>query len=168
MNRKGFTLIELLAVIVILAVIMTIAVPNVISTLDRNKKDSYIGDAKKFLSQAKYQISSKINKPAVGEIVKIKLSCVDNEDIDQDPEGNPYDEENSFVVIIRENDELVYYVNLIGKGSNDKNRGIRLTKKSNLDSDDRMKLIEKNITVPTDAEIRTITGVTGGIRTCSN
>ena len=29
MNKKGFTLIEILAVIIILGVIMTIAVPNV-------------------------------------------------------------------------------------------------------------------------------------------
>lgn len=37
MNRKGFTLIELLAVLVILAVIMTIAIPSVTSSIERSK-----------------------------------------------------------------------------------------------------------------------------------
>ena len=41
-NQKGFTLIELLAVIIILAVIMTVAIPNIVGTLDKNKKDSFI------------------------------------------------------------------------------------------------------------------------------
>lgn len=37
MNRKGFTLIELLAVLVILAVIMTIAIPSVTSSIERSR-----------------------------------------------------------------------------------------------------------------------------------
>ena len=34
MNKKGFTLVELLAVIVILGIILLIAVPKVISTIN--------------------------------------------------------------------------------------------------------------------------------------
>ena len=37
MNKKGFTLIELLAVLVILAVIMTIAIPSVTSSIERSR-----------------------------------------------------------------------------------------------------------------------------------
>lgn len=40
MNRKGFTLVELLAVIVVLAVLMTIATPNVLKLLNGSKKNT--------------------------------------------------------------------------------------------------------------------------------
>ena len=58
MNKKGFTLIELLAVVIILGVIMTIAVPNVLSMLDRNKKDTFIENAKTMVTQAEYTLRS--------------------------------------------------------------------------------------------------------------
>ena len=45
MRKKGFTLIELLAVIVILAVILTISVPAVKKTIDNAKKKSAENDA---------------------------------------------------------------------------------------------------------------------------
>lgn len=41
MNKKGFTLVELLAVIVILAVILTIAVPNMVKIINKSKEDTY-------------------------------------------------------------------------------------------------------------------------------
>ena len=37
MNNKGFTLIELLAVLVILVVIMSIAIPSITSSVERSK-----------------------------------------------------------------------------------------------------------------------------------
>jgi len=40
-NNKGFTLIEVLAVIVIIAVLGLIAIPNIISTLTKGKESSY-------------------------------------------------------------------------------------------------------------------------------
>ena len=51
MNKKGFTLIELLGVIIILSIIMLIAIPNVTSVLEKNKRENYIADAKKMISQ---------------------------------------------------------------------------------------------------------------------
>lgn len=50
-NKKGFTLIELLAVLVILAIISLVAVPNVVSMLDRNKKKQMVLDAKEMLNK---------------------------------------------------------------------------------------------------------------------
>lgn len=167
-SNFGFTLVELLSVVVILSILMAIAVPNIISTLDRNKKETYIGDAKKMISLVRSQIGNKINKPGYGEIVRINLSCLDNQDLPSDPEGNPYDENETFVIVVRKNEELVYYVNMIGKSSDGNTRGIYLTDRTNLDKDNRMTLVKKGIKVPTDEEIRTITGVSGTIQICIN
>lgn len=168
MNKKGFTLIELLAVIIILSIIMTIAIPNVVSTLERNKKETYISDAKKFLTLAKTELVTNINKPMDGEIVKIKLSCVDNQDLTKDSDGNPYNEEDSFVIVIRKNEQLVYYVNLVASNDKGGNKGIELTEKSLLDADGRMQYVKKNFSIPNDDTIREVTGISGQIRTCSN
>ena len=167
-NKNGFTLVELLAVVVILSILMVIAVPNIISTLDRNKKETYIGDAKKLIALARNQVGNRINKPGNGEIVRVNLSCLDFEDINSDPEGNTYDEKDSFVIVVRKEEQLVYYVNLIGRSSKGATRGIFLTDRANLDTDDRMKLVKKDVVAPTDIEIRNITGVSGNIRTCGN
>jgi type IV pilus assembly protein PilA len=55
-NNKGFTLVELLAVLVIIALIGAIAIPNVISIADNNRKDLMLQDAMKFVSLAKAEI----------------------------------------------------------------------------------------------------------------
>ncbi len=162
-KKSGFTLVELLAVIVILAVILTIAIPNVISSLDKSRRDTFVADAKKFLSLARYEIGNKISKPASGEIVRINLACVDNEDLVSDPDGNPYDEENSFVAVVRKDDELVYYVHLMSTGGK---RGVYLTQKENLDKDERITYVKNNVQSLTDAEIKEVTGVSGNIRVC--
>lgn len=167
-NKYGFTLVELLAVLVVLYIIMGIAIPNVVSTLDKSKKETYISDAKKFLTQAKTELSNTINKPAAGEIVRINLSCIDNQDLTKDPNGNAYSEDDSFVIIVRKDEELVYYVNLVAYSENQNNRGIRLISKKSLDDDGKLKTVVKNFTIPSDDEIRSITGISGGIRTCGN
>lgn len=53
MKERGFTLIELLAVIIILAIILAITVPNVTKTLDRANKDMLEDNAKALLSVVK-------------------------------------------------------------------------------------------------------------------
>ena len=53
-KKNGFTLVELLAVIVILAIILLIAVPNVIGIIDKAKKDSYCSTAKLAFKSVEY------------------------------------------------------------------------------------------------------------------
>ena len=58
MNKKGFTLIELLSVIVIIALISLIAIPNIVGLQDGIKKDQMLDDAKKLISMAKYKVNT--------------------------------------------------------------------------------------------------------------
>ena len=89
-NKKGFTLIELLAVVVILGVLSLIAVPNVISIINNNKRDTMLGDARKLISQAKYQVNVdktiRDSKDYQFTIANLNTS----NDIKNDPDGENY------------------------------------------------------------------------------
>lgn len=164
MNKKGFTLVELLGVIVILSIIMLIAIPNVASVLEKSKRSTYLADAKKLISQVEYEISNNtIEKPNSAEILRIHLSYVGTSDVSKDPDGNPYDKNNSYVVVVRKNNYLEYYVNLVAM-VNGKSNGIRLVNKSELSKDNNLTLIERDFINPTTTEIQQITGVLGTIK----
>lgn len=139
MNKKGFTLIEILAVIIILGVIMTIAVPNVLSMIDRNKKDTFIEHAKMMATQAEYTIRKdvSIEYPSEGKAIILTLEYLNTSDIAESPYGTPYNKERSFVAIVNEKvegfTEYKYYVHLITCGDDEctaanakKNIGINL------------------------------------------
>ena len=72
MKKKGFTLVELLAVIVILAVILTIAVPAVKKTVDSAKKKSAENDALMIKNIAEKYYTSNLDKDE--EITGVDLS----------------------------------------------------------------------------------------------
>lgn len=55
MRKKGFTLIELLAVIIILAILMLIAVPAVLTTLNTAKKNAFKTQAQSIWKAAEQQ-----------------------------------------------------------------------------------------------------------------
>ena len=44
-NKKGFTLVELLAVIVVLAIIILVAMPNVMSAMEKARKNAFYSEA---------------------------------------------------------------------------------------------------------------------------
>ena len=54
-NKKGFTLVELLAVIVILAIILVITVPQIMKTIESARLGAFKSTAKLLLSQAEKQ-----------------------------------------------------------------------------------------------------------------
>lgn len=122
-NRKAFTLVELIAVIVIMGVILTIAVPNSLTMINRNKKMTLLSDAKNFVSLVKYQIKvdKDIEKPNSGEAIIITLGYLDTNDVEKSPYNNYYSKSQSFVLITADESEVAgeqvdtysYYVHLV-------------------------------------------------------
>lgn len=167
-NRKGFTLIELLAVVVILGVIMTIAIPNIVSTLDKNKKETFLEDAKQMISAAEYKIrsDSSIEYPDQYSAVILKLNDLNVTELDVSPYDTYYSKEKSFVAITKEkisgssDYEYVYYAHLVS--CTDKNcenletdsvaynRGINLSRLTDLNTSDRYDLVLKGVEVKRD------------------
>lgn len=58
LNRKGFTLIELLAVIVILAILVTISVPAVTKKLAEARKSTYLTNAERAVEAVRNEVIS--------------------------------------------------------------------------------------------------------------
>ena len=146
MKSRGFTLIELLATLTILGTIMAIAVPNVMSILDKNKRTTYLEDAKKLVTQAEYKfrMSQSIDKPADGECVVFRMKSLDVSEIKKGPEGSLYDTENSFVAI-RYNGSSYQYGVLIYEAN--KKRGVKLVNSEKLNEETAMmNYINENIT----------------------
>ena len=142
-NNKGFTLVELLATITILGIIMLIAVPNILGTVERNKKTTYIEDAKKLVSLAenKMRSDSGLIKPTTGCGIVYTLETLDNGDLSKPPEGGEYDKGLSFVDITYNSStgEYVYKVQLyenVKKGSSNFKRGIKLVDSKQLKQDE--------------------------------
>ena len=133
MGRKGFTLIELLATILILSLLMLVAVPNVMSTIDKNKRDTYVEDAKKMITLAEYKVRSdtSIELPTSGNCIVLKLSSLDLSDFNEGPEGGSYDLAKSYVVMARSGSTYKYYATIVENYDGTK-RGLPLTSREDL------------------------------------
>jgi len=136
MNKKGFTLIELIATITILSIIMMIAIPNVISITNKNKNQTYINDARKMVTLAKYRFESDatIPRPTETESIVILLNALDRSELQKGPENGVYDTSRSFVSIIYNSTKntYVYSVQIAEKqgdseGFSNQFKGIALT-----------------------------------------
>lgn len=171
-NSLGFTLIELIATITILGIIMLIAVPNVISVVTKNKNQTYVNDARKFVTLAKYKFESDANimRPTSTNCSVIMLSSVDRSELQSGPEDGTYETDSnatdqSYVVIKYENSTYVYYVQLIETYSNKNNtvqkKGIALMK-----YDDLVQIDAKNSAIKTSGWINT--GSMGATTGCTN
>lgn len=110
MNKKGFTLVELLGVLIILSIIMLIAVPNVISILDKNKKNIFVADAKKIVSAVEYELSKQDKYPDTGACF-VKLSDLSNIDLEIGPNDKKYNNE-SYINILKNNSKYEYKIYL--------------------------------------------------------
>ena len=153
MNKKGFTLIELLATISILALLMMVAVPNVMSTIDKNKQNTYVEDAKRMITLAEYEVrsNSSIELPTNGNCIVIVLGSLDLTDFNEGPEGGSYDLENSYVVIARSGSSYVYYATIV-ENYDGSTRGLPLISRDDLNKESaRTKVVkgdDLNIIIP--------------------
>ena len=171
-NSLGFTLIELIATITILGIIMLIAVPNVISVVTKNKNQTYVNDARKFVTLAKYKFESDANimRPTSTNCAVIMLSSVDRSELQSGPEDGTYETDSnatdqSYVVIKYENSTYVYYVQLIETYSN-KNNTVQKTGIALMKYDDLVQIDAKNSAIKTSGWINT--GSMGATTGCTN
>ena len=115
MNRKGFTLIELLAVIILIALIAVLIVPNVLDTMTKSKEASYqlllkniVTSAKTYYEECEYgdlsnstkygsyacQINNNTITTTLGTLANtgmLTISDVDSEDKDKKVVLDPRD-----------------------------------------------------------------------------
>ena len=124
---------------------MLVAVPNIMSTLDKSKRRTYVEDAKKMISLAEYKVRSNTNitmpdfQNGVRTAIAITLNSMDLTDFSEGPEGGSYDLDKSYVLITKGNNSYVYYATLVekyGDNTNTKYRGIKLIKSDELNAED--------------------------------
>ncbi len=96
-NNKGFTLVETIAVIIILGVILSIAVPSITNVVKSTNKNRMISDAETFISEVKEYVES----DTIGNTSKEYITLDDIKDktkLSKSPYGEEY-KEKSYVNI---------------------------------------------------------------------
>ena len=151
-NNKGFTLVELLATISILAIIMLIAIPNVVGVVQKSRNKTYVEDAKKMISLAKYKVKSDVEiKDALGDgSVCISLNYLDSgKEIKDAPNGGEYDTENSYVFVEKNYDNSYYYsVQLLENDKDSNIQGLNEISSEDLSNDNSYTKVNNSITSP--------------------
>ena len=115
MNKQGFTLVELLAVIALVAILSGIAIPNIISSVNNSKKNTFLLDAKRMVSKAEYLIALKKNDRDVAVSGKVYTFSDLNEkgEFSSDADGGNFDS-SSFVKVTKSGQGYQYCICVIG------------------------------------------------------
>lgn len=134
-KNHGFTLVELLATVSIMAILLMIAIPSVLTIIEKNKSTTYINDAKKLVAAAKYKMKSDpsiIDLKVAPNYWKSENGCIafrfstlikENE-LNEGPEEGNYNlddstslKQGSFVIVKynKTNKQNIYAVQLIEK-----------------------------------------------------
>jgi len=116
MNKKGFTLVELLAVILLVTVIAGLAVPNVMSSINNSKRNTFLLDAKRMIAKAEYFVSSNRNdRTQIQSGGKVYTFSDLNEKAEflKDADGGSYEAE-TFVYVFYSNSKFQYCACILG------------------------------------------------------
>ena len=134
-SNKGFTLIELLAVIVILAILMTLAVTSMQRYINNAKKDTYITTAQQFLDSVRLGVTNgEYDTPDIGKCTVVAVSNIETTTgTKQSPFGKEYNDSKSYVVVYNSasagsETKLDYYMTMDDSLDN----GFPLTKEASL------------------------------------
>lgn len=112
-NNKGFTLVETIAVIIILGVVLSIAVPSITNVVKSTNKNRMIADAETFASKAKEMYES----DTIGIDIKSK-SLKEITELGKSPFGKEYCVEFSTVTCNEENKNVTCDVVLKDENGN--------------------------------------------------
>ncbi len=138
MNKKGFTLIELLAVIIILAILMTLAITAMSGYITNARKDTFITTAQQYANAARLSFVNGEYDATIarGHCIAIKTKNIALESGSAKSPFGPEYEENSSYVVVRNvanatdaNDRYEYYVQMVDKNGN----GFGLMREADID-----------------------------------
>lgn len=139
-NRRGFTLIELLAVIIILAILMTLAITAMSGYITNAEKDTFITTAQAYAGAARLSfVNGDYTQIGRGQCIAIKTSSIPLESgSDESPFGRAYVDNDSYVVIRNttaagssEDDKYEYYVQMVDEQGN----GFGLMREADIERD---------------------------------
>ena len=139
MNKKGFTLIELLAVIIILAILMTLAITAMSGYIRNARKDTFVTTAQQYANAVRLSFvngeydASKM--PAGGECLAVSTNSIALESgSHESPFGQDYSDK-SYVIVFNNTtsgqDKYEYFVQMTDKAGN----GFGVLLESTLDGD---------------------------------
>jgi prepilin-type N-terminal cleavage/methylation domain-containing protein len=112
-RKKGFTLIELLAVIIVLGVILTIALPNIIYIISKARRDACEKQKDLIIDATrKYVLQNEKNIIWTSNVTTIYLSDLQNSNILSNPLKNPMggNFNNTIGVTVTKNNNQYSYV----------------------------------------------------------
>ena len=139
LNKKGFTLIELLAVIVILAILMTLAITAMSGYITNARKDTFVTTAQQYANAVRLSFVNgeydATKMPGRGECLAVSTNSVALESgSHESPFGQDYSD-NSYVIVFNNTtsgqDKYEYFVQMTDKAGN----GFGVLLESTLDGD---------------------------------
>lgn len=146
LNKKGFTLIELLAVIIILAILMTLAITAMSGYIRGARKDTFVTTAQQYAGAVRLSfVNGEYDAslmPARGQCLAVSTNSIALESgSHESPFGRDYSD-NSYIIILNDTtsgeDKYEYFVQMSDEAGN----GFGVLLESSLDGD---LVIEKDV-----------------------